>query len=158
MIVSKELYTIMRTALLLPSILVYLHYHTRSLDNVDHCFFSSVKTRSYIQIHVSKLQYGFNRYSFLIFNFFFPSFKKCIENQSTSLYLFVLCVYRYLHFTSDRWDHVLSLDEKKFTCDSRSGRIWAQRPIGNHIYNRLSLSPGPCSVTFSLESLSLCHA
>ena len=37
----------------------------------------------------------------------------------------------YKHFTSNDWCRVMSLDEKKFTCDSKSGKVWVQRPIGH---------------------------
>src|SRR6185437_12291254 len=43
-------------------------------------------------------------------------------------------LYSYEHFTSDDWNRVFFLDEKDFTVDSKSGRIYCQRPTGER-YN-----------------------
>ena len=40
-----------------------------------------------------------------------------------------VCESRYQHFTDEQWMHVQFSDEKKFTVDSESGRVYRQRPV-----------------------------
>ena len=77
-------------------------------------------------------------------------------------------IYRYEHFTSDDWDRVFFLDEKEFTADSKSGRVYCQRPTGErynpkymhqrHTYDR---NDSPASINaivcFSGRGLGFIH-